>query len=90
VGKYEIEDGAVKANGSKTWRALIHCPRPQRGERAAMDLPQGTICIRGPSRLTKQEADSDGEQLERVAASGDMRALRDLQQKLTREQQLTH
>mmetsp|Transcript_92102 Transcript_92102/g.206211 ORF Transcript_92102/g.206211 Transcript_92102/m.206211 type:complete len:170 (-) Transcript_92102:205-714(-) len=89
TGKYEIEDGAPKANGTATWRAMILVPRPQRGE-ARPGAPPGTICIRGPNRPDRSLAEEDGEELEKAAAVGDMRHLREVQQRLTRAQQLMH
>uniref|UniRef100_A0A7S4QZC8 Uncharacterized protein n=1 Tax=Alexandrium monilatum TaxID=311494 RepID=A0A7S4QZC8_9DINO len=89
AGKYEIEDGAPKANGNTTWRALILVPRPQRGE-PRPGVPPGTICIRGPSRPDRRAAEEDGEELEKAAAAGDMRHVREVQQRLTRAQQLMH
>merc|ERR1712186_187589 len=57
----EVVDGVPRVNGDLTWQAQIYVPRSGVTHRPGQKPV--TLCIRGPSRANKQDAESDGEKL---------------------------
>lgn len=53
AARFEIVDGVTKLNGSASFRCEVHFPRPPQADRHG-GRP-GTISIRGPSRLEKED-----------------------------------
>jgi len=81
VPSYEIVAGVTKLNGDTSWRAELAIPRANNWSAARA----GTINIRGPSRMDKKDAESDGEKMVDAAKEGGMHAARVMQRKLNGE-----
>merc|ERR1712107_969200 len=82
--KYEVIEGVAKLNGTESWRAEIAMLRPQKPDARYTGHP-GYINIRGPSRLARDTADSDGRKLLEAVKSGGMSEARKLQRTLNNE-----
>lgn len=59
----EIVEGAPKMNGDPTYQAQIYVPRDRGVHVLTAGQKPPTVCIRGPSRLDRSDAESDGEKL---------------------------
>jgi len=59
-----VVDGVPRQDKRETWRAEIYLPRP--GAPLA-HRDRGSVCIRGPNRFTREEAEDDLEQCKQTA-----------------------
>mmetsp|Transcript_1162 Transcript_1162/g.1630 ORF Transcript_1162/g.1630 Transcript_1162/m.1630 type:complete len:142 (-) Transcript_1162:152-577(-) len=75
----EIVDGAPKS-GESTWRAEVSLPRPAAGR--FKDMKESFIIIRGPSRVSKKDAEEDGDKLVDSASKRGMDGCRKMQREL--------
>jgi len=74
TGKAEVvESKPRQSTGEPTYRAEILVPQSQ-GYNYAGKVR--TMCIRGPSRVDKEQAHRDAERLEKAAESGDAKKVK--------------
>lgn len=80
VGKAEVVAGKPRpSTGEPTWRAEIMMPQVGLTERTGGNSYGGkvrTMCIRGPHRVDKSQAEEDAEKLGAAAKDGDTRAVK--------------
>jgi len=70
----EVVDGVPRANGDVTWQAQIYVPRPgvvhRPGQKPVF------ICIRGPSRPDRRDAEEDESKFMSAFREGGVREVR--------------
>jgi len=76
----EIVDGVPRVNGDLTWQAQIYVPRPGVVHRPGQKPV--TVCIRGPSRPSKKDAEDDAKRLENAYSDGGIKEVRKLRSHL--------
>mmetsp|Transcript_44404 Transcript_44404/g.117824 ORF Transcript_44404/g.117824 Transcript_44404/m.117824 type:complete len:179 (-) Transcript_44404:145-681(-) len=80
VGKAEVVDGTPLNTGDPTWQGQILVPRMgQDGINHSGNVR--TICFRGPSRITKEQAEEDAAQFSKASEDGPQ-AVRDVAKQL--------
>mmetsp|Transcript_80693 Transcript_80693/g.248869 ORF Transcript_80693/g.248869 Transcript_80693/m.248869 type:complete len:195 (+) Transcript_80693:102-686(+) len=72
----EIVDGVPRVNGDLTWQAQIYVPRPGVVYRPGQKPVK--LCIRGPSRPSKEDAQDDAKKLESAFKDGGIKEVRRL------------
>ncbi|CAE7559905.1 unnamed protein product [Symbiodinium natans] len=80
IGKAEVVAGKPRpSTGEQTWRAEIMMPQVGLGDKSGAYNYGGkvrTMCIRGPHRVDKQQAEEDAIKLEDAAKDGDTRKVK--------------
>mmetsp|Transcript_133094 Transcript_133094/g.188029 ORF Transcript_133094/g.188029 Transcript_133094/m.188029 type:complete len:178 (-) Transcript_133094:83-616(-) len=80
IGKAEVVAGKPRpSTGEQTWRAEIMMPQVGLGDKSGAYNYGGkvrTMCIRGPHRVDKQQAEDDAVKLEEAARDGDTRKVK--------------
>lgn len=66
--------GVPRVNGDVTWQAQIYVPRPGVAHRPGQKPV--TLCIRGPSRPEKVDAEDDARRLESAWKDGGIQSVR--------------
>jgi len=66
--------GVTRANGDPTWQAQVYVPRSGIVHRPGQKPV--TLCIRGPSRPAKEEAENDADKLLRAFKDGGTQEVR--------------
>mmetsp|Transcript_45125 Transcript_45125/g.104335 ORF Transcript_45125/g.104335 Transcript_45125/m.104335 type:complete len:203 (+) Transcript_45125:40-648(+) len=79
----EIVDGVPRVNGDLTWQAQIYVPRP--GVVYRPGQKPVTLCIRGPSRPSKEDAQDDARKLEGAFKDGGIKEVRRLRSVLNND-----
>lgn len=70
-------------NGDLTWQAQVYVPRQGIVHRPGQKTV--TVCIRGPSRPSKEEAEKDTRKLEKAFKDGGAKEVRKLRSVLNNE-----
>merc|ERR1711924_523553 len=68
-----VESKARQSTGEQTWRAEIHMPKP---EAQNFGGKTRTMCVRGPLRTSRDQADRDAQDLEKAAVGCDTSKVR--------------
>mmetsp|Transcript_13467 Transcript_13467/g.22176 ORF Transcript_13467/g.22176 Transcript_13467/m.22176 type:complete len:152 (+) Transcript_13467:70-525(+) len=80
---FEIAEGVPK-NGNPTWRAEVNIPRSSPGHYVdRSDLKERVITVRGPSRVSKNDAEDDGDKMVEAAKKDGMNGCRKIQRELS-------
>uniref|UniRef100_A0A7S1FCF3 Uncharacterized protein n=1 Tax=Noctiluca scintillans TaxID=2966 RepID=A0A7S1FCF3_NOCSC len=75
LGIAEVVDGAPRpSTGEPTWRTEILMPQGSGGYNYAGKVR--TMCIRGPTRVDKEQAKRDAERLQKAADGGDAKTVK--------------
>lgn len=69
-------DGVPRVNGDLTWQAQIYVPRQGCVHTLNPGQKPPTVCIRGPSRPSRHEADEDARKLESAYKDGGVKEVR--------------
>lgn len=79
----EIVDGVPRSNGDLTWQAQIYVPRAgvayRPGQKPIM------LCVRGPSRPSKEDVEDDARKLEAAFKEGGISKVRKIRSVLNNE-----
>lgn len=79
----EVVAGVPRVNGDLTWQAQIYVPRGGLTHRPGQKPV--TLCIRGPSRHDKGDAESDGDKLLQAYKEGGVKEVRKVRSVLNNE-----
>lgn len=81
----EIVDGVPRVNGDLTYQAQIYVPRDRGVHVLGPGQKPPTVCIRGPSRVDRGDAEEDGEKLLKAFKKGGIGEVRKLRSVLNNE-----